>query len=97
MRKTRVDEVKRIEKITDSITCNMCGREMKTISLGLVPHNVFENVLRINHRWEESRMITDDPKQKYKSGAKTYSLDICWECFNKILSMCKIPPEVFDF
>lgn len=98
MKKTHSGEIISIGEIIDSVTCNVCGGEIKVIeSFGIEPRDVFEHYLSINERWPDCLKITDNPKQKYKRGAKIYSLDICWDCFEKILKTCIIKPRVLEF
>lgn len=98
MKKSYFGETKVFGEVIESVTCNMCGKSMEVIKdFGVEPHDVFEQYLNINVCWKDCLKITEDINQKYKRGSKTYSLDICWECFNKIMDMCLIPPTIRDF
>lgn len=95
MRKTHIGETKTIAEITDSIFCNMCGKKIGTVKgFGTEPHDVFEDVLHIHKTWVDGLRITGDADQKYSRTRKSYTLDICRDCFEiRIVKGCAIPPE----
>ena len=66
---------------TNEIYCNMCGRIIRT-EQGVVQ----EDTIRIEKTWGYF---------SNKDGEK-HSLDICEECYDKLIKGFAIPPEVSE-
>ena len=64
-------------KITEKIFCNICGKETKKDKFGY-----YEDYVDISKVWGYN---------SNKDGQET-RIDICEECFDKIIENCKIKP-----